>query len=123
MHLGALGRLATPAGFQESSTFLILVQIEIAVRVDPDSMPPIPRASRGGTQPARQHLAIEVEEGNQAVQLRYVYHPVMVDIDIAGVGQVFPQCRDALGASPTQPELALHPGLLNDLIAIPPGNP
>jgi len=70
-----LGRLVTPVVFEESSTLLRLVQVEVAVRVNPDGMAPSTRASRGWTQPARQHLAIKVEEGDQAIQLRYIDHP------------------------------------------------
>src|SRR6266851_1825242 len=84
------GRLATPSVFEESPTLLILIQVEIAARVDPDGMSPIPRASRGWTQPACQYLAIQVEEGDQAIQLRHIDHPVMVDVDVAGASQVFP---------------------------------
>jgi len=36
-----LDRLATPSVLEESPTLLILVQVEVAVRVDPDSMAPI----------------------------------------------------------------------------------
>src|SRR6266705_3958189 len=53
-------------------------------------MSPIPRTRRGWTPPTRQHLAIEVEEGDQAIQLRHIDHPVMVDVDVAGASQVFP---------------------------------
>ena len=46
----------------------------------------IPRASRGWTPPARQHLAIQGEERDQAIQLRHIDDPLMVDIDVAGAG-------------------------------------
>src|SRR6266498_778971 len=52
-------RVATPPIFQESPALLVLVEIDVAMRVDPDGMPAIPRAGTGRTRPARQHLPIE----------------------------------------------------------------
>src|SRR5215470_15917638 len=64
--------LATAAVFEEAPALLVLVEIDIAVRVDPDGMASIPRARRGWTPPTRQHLALQIEEGDQAIQLRYI---------------------------------------------------
>ena len=82
--------LATPPVLQESPALLVLVEIDIAVRVDPDGVTTITRAGCGRAQPARQHLPIEVQEGDQAVQLRHIHHPSLIDIDVAGAGQVSP---------------------------------
>src|SRR2546423_9352715 len=54
-----VGCLATPSVLQQASALLILVEVQIAVRVQPDSVPPIPRARARRAQPARQHLPIE----------------------------------------------------------------
>ena len=82
--------LATPPVLEESPALLVLVEIDIAVRVDPDGVPTITRTGCGRAEPARQHLPIEVQESDQAVQFRHIHYPSLIDIDVAGAGQVAP---------------------------------
>ena len=85
-----MGSLGTPSVLQQASALLILVEVQITVRVYPDRMPSIPRARARRAQPARQHLPLEVQEGDQAVQFGHIHHPGMIDIDVTGAGQALP---------------------------------
>ena len=85
-----MGRLVTPSVLQQASAILILVEVQITVRVYPDRVPPIPRSRACRAQPARQHLPIESQEGDQAVQFGHIHDPGMIDIDVTGAGQVLP---------------------------------
>src|SRR5262249_38318825 len=96
------------------------------VRVDPDSMSPIPRTSRGWTQPARQHLAVKVEEGDQAVQLRHIHYFVLIDIDVTEAGktwalrQKLPRGRQRREGNvhrrcPQRTAITMHPGPMRDV--------
>src|SRR5438128_2357443 len=85
-----MGRLATPAILQQASTLLILVEVQVTARVHPDRMPPISGASSRRAQPACQHLPLEGQEGDQAVEFWHIHHPGLIDIDVTGAGQVSP---------------------------------
>ena len=45
---------------------------------------------RAWAQPACQHLAIQVQQGNEAIQFRHVHYPGMIDVNVAGTRQVSP---------------------------------
>src|SRR5262245_49907319 len=71
----SLGHLAAPPVLQQAPPLLVLVQVDVAMRVDPDGMPAIAGSGRGRAQPARQHLPVESQKGDQAVQLWHIHHP------------------------------------------------
>ena len=58
------------------------------MRVQPDCVPPIPHARARRAQPACQHLPIERQESDQAIQFGHIHDTGMIDIDVAGAGQV-----------------------------------
>ena len=53
-------------------------------------MPPIAGARTRRAQPAREHLPLEGQEGDQAVEFWHIHHPSLIDIDVTGAGQVSP---------------------------------
>ena len=57
-------RLDTPAILQESPSFLVLIDIDIAVRVYPDGMAAINLAGPCRTHPPGYDLPIDREEGD-----------------------------------------------------------
>jgi hypothetical protein len=63
--------LGASAVFQESTTFLILVDVKIAVRVNPDRMPAIALSGASRTLPARDHCSIDRQDGDLGVVLRH----------------------------------------------------
>src|SRR5262245_49641775 len=90
LRLSGMDNLGTPSVLHQASVLLILVEVQITVRVHPDRMPSVPRARARWAQPARQHLPIEVQEGDQAVQFGHIHHPGMIDIDVTGAVQALP---------------------------------
>ena len=103
--------IATPPIFQRPPARLVLVNVDVAVQVDPDGMPSVPHARYGRARPARQHLPIKRQQGHQTIQLRHVHDFVLIDIDVAGAepspstaSETPPQeKRSGCGCSPGRP--------------------
>src|SRR5262245_24462393 len=89
-HTAAPCRVATAPILQQAPTLLVLVNVDVPMRVDPDGMPSVPSARCGQARPACQYLPIKRQQANQAIQLRHIHHFILIDIDIAGASQVLP---------------------------------
>jgi hypothetical protein len=82
--------LDTPPVLQESLPFLVLIDIDVAVRVHPDGMATIDLASSGRTHPSGYDLPIDRKEGDETVQFGNIHDLVRIDIDVAWAGETSP---------------------------------
>ena len=68
----------------------VLVDVEVAVGVHPDSVGPVAPTGVQWAIPGGYDVAVDAEDAHESVKFRDIEDVVLVDVDVAGPGQAGP---------------------------------